>query len=314
MRYAIISDIHANFHALQAVHEDVLRQRAADSSVAIQYWFLGDLIGYGSDPISCIRWLKVTSRIGDRWVPGNHDEWLVRPNSVTSDAYESLSRHREILWQEENNRLREWFVSEVDRSLGSPEAEEEPRSMAVETCGDLTVVFTHASVLPSLRRMTYLYAWEKQKLESEFNAFRTTLPDESGTKLLLCGHTHFPMWVREDENGRPRLHSISYGRPLPLGEGRIILNPGSVGQPRDGDARAAYAILDTREKTVEFRRVRYDVVQAVADLRNLHYPSSLADRLLNADGKEHLQQYLEVYRRPRWDLEAIYDNEKEINS
>ena len=84
MRYAIITDIHANFHALQAVHEDVLALRASDPVNPINYWFLGDLIGYGPDPISCIRWLKSTSRVAERWVPGNHDEWLVRPNGVTS--------------------------------------------------------------------------------------------------------------------------------------------------------------------------------------------------------------------------------------
>ena len=294
MRYAILTDIHANSHALQAVADDVRHQEGE-----IRYWFLGDLIGYGPDPIGCLRWLKYTARIGTRWVPGNHDEWLVNPSAVTADAKESLEKHRDVLTDPNHSEWYDWFAGQVTQTM-------EQRSLVIENSDDMTIAFTHASIVPSLRRATYLYPWEKLKLEAEFRAIQQTLTDETATKVLFHGHTHFPIWAVW-ENERVKLRPIAFNRPLPLGKGTFIINPGSVGQPRDGDSRAAYLLFDPEAKTVEFRRVVYAIHEATDALRSQGYSPRLAYRLETGDGFELVQSYRrQAYRRP-YDLEPIED-------
>jgi diadenosine tetraphosphatase ApaH/serine/threonine PP2A family protein phosphatase len=309
MRYAIITDVHANYAALEAVDQDVRALRELDMSRSIAYWFLGDLVGYGPRPVECIRWLKETARIDGRWVPGNHDEYLVRrdPN-VTGDAKASLGRHEEILGETENRELHEWFTDEVRRATELIDGgNEEVRSLVIERHGELTAVFVHGSVSSMGRRDTYLTPWnEKNLVSAEFGLLEEMVDKSMGPVVLFCGHTHYPMWVRPGDDGRPRLQSIRYFRPFPLGEGLMIINPGSVGQPRDGDTRAAYLIFDTVARTVEFRRVVYPIQEALEDLRgDWAYPQTLADRLETADGMAELQLFNSVYQRPKWDLEAV---------
>ncbi len=298
MFYAVLTDIHANYQALTAVSKDV-KQLRAQRNVPIQYWFLGDLIGYGPDPVSCIRWLKLEANIGRRWVPGNHDEWLVDPSNVSGDARASLTRNRETLSQRDNLRWRDWFAEEVRQAIT-----EEARSLVVEELEELTAVFVHASVSPSLRRRTNLFPWLQQIVETEFLALSKEVNGQADTTVLFAGHTHFPMWATQIKSGVD-LRSIAYERSLPLPTGISLINPGSVGQPRDSDVRAAYAILDTEVKTIEFRRVEYDVAATAAELRENGYPESLAKRLETGDGRAELQHFNTVYKKPEWDLQAI---------
>jgi len=299
MRYAVLSDIHANYQALQAVDEDVRHLRAQDLERKPAYWFLGDLIGYGPDPVGCVRWLKSSAQIDGRWVPGNHDEWLIRPSQVSEEAQASLGKHRQILARLEYAGLHEWFCQELNAAIN-----EESRSLVQEQYEQGTAVFTHASVMKTLRRNTNLYPWKTYLLREEFDRLQIEVGTEDRPTVLFCGHTHYPMWVRLRE-GKLWLESIRYFDPLPLGEGLMIINPGSVGQPRDGDTRAGYAIFDPDNWTIEFRRVPYPVHESIALLYDQGYPESLAERLLNANGRAELQHYLTVYRRPQWDLEAI---------
>ncbi|MCB8924076.1 MAG: metallophosphoesterase family protein [Ardenticatenaceae bacterium] len=299
MRYAIVTDIHANYAALKAVDEEVRQLRTKAVEHKLLYWFLGDLIGYGPDPIGCLRWLKNSARINDRWVPGNHDEWLIRPSQVSSDAWGSLTKHKELLSRPEHAGLNEWFQNELETAVS-----DEVRTLVYETYEQGQAVFIHASVMKTLRRTTYLYPWKDYLLREEFDRLRTIVGEKHEPTVLFCGHTHYPMWVRQ-RNGRTWFESIRYFEPLPLGEGWMIINPGSVGQPRDGDTRAAYAIFDPENWTIEFRRVEYPVYESVAALRDQGYPESLAERLLSADGRADLQNYYAIYRRPQWDLEAI---------
>lgn len=299
MRYVILSDIHANYPALKAVDDAVRQLRTKDSERKLLYWFLGDLIGYGPDPIGCLRWLKSSARIENRWVPGNHDEWLVRPSQVQPEAHASLSKHQELLAHPEYAGLNAWFRHELETAL-----EEDARTLAQESYQRGRAVFVHASVMKPLRRTTNLYPWQTYLLREEFDRLQALVGAENEPTVLFCGHTHYPMWVRQ-HNGGIRLESIRYFEPLPLGEGWMVINPGSVGQPRDGDTRAAYAIFDPENWTIEFCRVEYPLYESVAALRDQGYPESLAERLLSADGRSELQQYTAVYRRPQWDLEAI---------
>jgi hypothetical protein len=116
------------------------------------------------------------------------------------------------------------------------------------------------------------------------------------------------MWVKSLKLEKKFL-PIAYGRPVAIEPGLHILNPGSVGQPRDGDVRASYLLFDPENKTVEFRRVAYDTNRVVQQLQTEGYMSSLADRLSTADGREELQRYQKIYRRPQWDLEVVTKEE-----
>jgi predicted phosphodiesterase len=293
MRYAIITDIHANYGALQAVDDDVRRLRTQGNET-IAYWFLGDLIGYGPDPVECIKWLKNSADIDERWVPGNHDEWLLLPTKVSDDAWTSLYKHQLAL-QEPKNRLYEsWFKGEVQKAI-----QEEARSLGCIDGEGLEALFVHASLQLSQRRMLYLHPWKKHLISDIFGLLGREYHTQP-TTVLFCGHTHYPMWFHDRE-----LQPLAYGKRLPLAEGIHIINPGSVGQPRDGDPRAAYLLFDPKEKTVEFRRVVYEVTAVVDRLLNNGYPQSLADRVQTANGKGDLQEFHTVYQRPQWDLDVV---------
>ena len=306
MRYAIITDVHANYAALRAVDNDVRRLRAV-SDEPIDYWFLGDLVGYGPQPVECVRWLRYTARLDARWVAGNHDEWLVLPDeTIHEDALASLRRHQALLNQPENEELGTWFRDEVSSTLQAPINAQEPRSLVAESWDGLTALFVHGSSVLGMRRVTYLYPWETMRLADEFQRLAKRDEAREGTLVLFCGHTHYPMWARHTPTGDVRLQSIKYRQPTLLGDGLMIINPGSVGQPRDGDPRAAYLLFDPAAKTVEFRRVEYEVEEAVAALESdAHFPSSLSARLRSANGGLNGQDFARIYRRPEWDLEAV---------
>ncbi|HRQ41830.1 MAG TPA: metallophosphoesterase family protein [Chloroflexota bacterium] len=293
MRYAIITDIHANFGALQAVDNDVRRLRTQGNETIV-YWFLGDLIGYGPDPVECIKWLKNSADIGERWLPGNHDEWLLSQTKVSDDAWMSLSKHQQIL-QEPKNRLYErWFKEEVQKAVN-----EEARSLGKVHGKGVDAYFVHASLQLSQRRMLYLHPWKKHLIGDIFGLLGREYHTQP-TTVLFCGHTHYPMWFHDRQ-----LQPLAYGKRLPLVDGIHIINPGSVGQPRDGDPRAAYLLFDPEARTVEFRRVVYEVTAVADRLLDNGYPQSLADRVQTADGKGDLQEFYTVYQRPQWDLDVV---------
>ncbi len=295
MRYAIITDIHANYGALQAVDKDVRRLRTHHNET-IAYWFLGDLIGYGPEPVACINWLKSKAKIGKRWIPGNHDEWLLQQTKVSEEAWTSLSKHLEILEEPKNSISGTWFKNEVADAI-----RDENRSLVQEEWPQtgITALFVHAAMQRTQRRMDYLSPWKKEKISDTFDLIQNEYASEP-TTVLFCGHTHYPMWFHEKQ-----LQPLAYERPLSLKKGIHIINPGSVGQPRDGDPRSAYLLFDPKQKEVEFRRVEYKVTAVYDQLLNNGYMQSLADRLLTADGRGDLQEFYTVYKRPLWDLDVV---------
>lgn len=310
-RYAIVTDIHANWHALKAIVEDVADVNSGNLDNPYRFWFLGDIIGYGPHPIECLYWLRYKSQIGDRWVPGNHDAWLISPDGVSSDAYESLTRHRDLLAEDGQAELRGWFQMELHRAMGAAQVDEEvgndnkePRSLVREPAGDWTLLFVHASLFGT-RRRTYLNPWETGQLSLEFGRIEKEV-GENANAVLFCGHAHYPLFARRlpDQDERVALQSIRYFTRLDVQPGLTIINPGSAGQPRDGDPRAAYALFDAGSMTIEYRRVEYDVSKSIAALEEKNYSNSLSERLRTGDGRSEFASYLSVYRRPRWDLEA----------
>lgn len=324
MRYAIVSDIHANITALTAVEMNLQRLRRRWGA-EIEPWCLGDLVGYGptKQAVRCVEWLR-GQVAGEHWVAGNHDEWLVAPgSSVSLEAKTTLTAQRARLQRPENEDLWEWFQAEVkNRTASHPETGREIESLRFEHFPEhsLTLAFTHAAVSPLVRRATYLYPWLKSQLQAELEylpglwqeARENAAHQHSETLVLFCGHTHYPMLAHW--NGELRLHSIRYNQPVKLGAGWWAINPGSVGQPRDGDPRAAFALWDTQEQTVEFCRIDYDTDSVSAELeQDPLAPAAggaferLANRIRTADGGADLALYRNIYRRPAWDLESLPD-------
>ncbi|BAD84856.1 metallophosphoesterase, calcineurin superfamily [Thermococcus kodakarensis KOD1] len=231
MLIALISDIHSNWEALQAVWKEV---KHADTILC-----MGDLVGYGASPNEVVEFVR--KQMGKRTflcVRGNHDnavafgaDWGFNPY-----AREAVRWHQWVMKSENIEFLRRLPV----------------RQLFTDDAGR-TYLLIHGS--PRAPLDEYLFPWLP---ESEFRAVLTYIRQDD----LLVGHTHIPM--------------------LKVIEGRRIINPGSVGQPRDGDWRASYAIIDTSEEppeNVEFHRVEYDVEEAARKIIEEGLPRFLANRL-----------------------------------
>jgi predicted phosphodiesterase len=239
MRVLVISDIHANLEALEAV--------LADAGSWDALWFLGDLVGYGPDPVACIDRLQVLAAVA---LAGNHD-WGVL-GRIPLHTFNPAAR-RVLEWTREQLPPRQ-----IEYLMGlPPQTEREGFTL------------THGS--PRAPIWEYILdpytAWENLQ----------ALP----TRIGLFGHTHVAIAYHAPDREKPRLHILEprHDEPIDLASGWWLLNPGSVGQPRDGDPRAAYAILDLEAMTWTFRRVPYPIAETQAKMRRLGFPSFLIERL-----------------------------------
>jgi predicted phosphodiesterase len=236
MRIAVLSDIHSNLAALEAVREDL--------PVVDETWVLGDIVGYGPQPNEVIRLLQ---QMGVRSVLGNHDGaaiGTVDANDFNPDARTAI----------------EWTAGQLD-----PNARAYLATLPeVRVSGDVTAV--HGSP----REPVWEYITSTAIAAASLGYFETW--------LCLFGHTHLPAIFRATD-GRVELVAARPGDPVRLDARRALINPGSVGQPRDGISESAYAILDDREATAEFRRVAYDIGRTQRLIREADLPSRLAERL-----------------------------------
>ena len=239
MRVAVLSDIHGNLHALDAVLESV----AADAPDAV--WCLGDLVGYGPRPNRCC---TLVAERADVCLIGNHDLGVLGRldlDDFSPDAAVSARWTAEVL-EEEPRRFLE--------SL-------EPQSRQ----GD--VALYHASA----RDPVWEYVLTPVAALASFSS--------SEARILLVGHSHIALafalvdWT---------LETIIAPADMELdlsGDGRWIVNPGSVGQPRNGDPRACYMLLDLDAGRVDYRRVEYPVERTQMEIRERGLPEPLAERL-----------------------------------
>ena len=236
MRVTVLSDIHANLPALEAVLE------AVGPSEAI--WVLGDTVGYGPYPDEVVARLRRESATG---VQGNHDAAVL--GTLDAGAFNEDARLA-VEWTAERigTTARRWLAA-------LPQRGEE---------ADFTLV--HGSP----RDPYWEYVYTVPVARRNFAAFET--------RHCLVGHTHVPTAFRDDE-GRTEMFAPSDGSQMHLDERRCILNPGSVGQPRDGDPRACAMILDTTAGAVEWRRVAYPVERTQARMRRAGLPDRLVSRL-----------------------------------
>jgi len=244
MRYLIISDIHSNLAAFEAV--------LADAGSFDKVWCLGDVVGYGPDPNECVEQLRDLPHV---CVVGNHD-WATLGNMDTED------------FNPDAKKACHWTREQL-----SPSSLEYlatlPKSLVEE---DVTLV--HGSP----RHPVWEYVLYPSIAEVNFEYF--------DTRLCFVGHTHVPIiYRRRPENPDQACDTVmpSLDDPLVLGEERLIINPGSVGQPRDGDPRASYAIFDSDRKrsglTLEYRRISYPIEDTQARMVEKGLPVRLIIRL-----------------------------------
>ncbi len=242
MRLLIISDIHANLTAFETVLEDA-------GNDWDQIWCLGDVIGYGPDPNACVELLQQYNHVS---LSGNHDWAVLDKLDITTFNNEA---RRAITWtqaQLENDPY-EYLEGLPPMAVAPPH-------------------FTLAHASP--RHPVWEYILEPIVAEINFEYFNTP--------FCLVGHTHTP--VIYEKNGKEvATHTPIYDEPLSLEEhfngNRLIINPGSVGQPRDSDPRAAYAMLDLENLTWEYRRVPYDIGATQKRMREHQLPERLVMRL-----------------------------------
>jgi putative phosphoesterase len=237
LRYAIISDIHANVEALNAVLPKI-DELGVDKIVC-----LGDVVGYNASPNECVEVIR------EREIPcilGNHDAvacGLEEPWGFNPIALQAAMWTRNAL----NTKSLEWL-----RSL--------PDTLEFES-----FVAVHGAPLD---RNTYLFTWE------DVIPYLAYL-EEKDYDLCMFGHTHSPGIFSTDG-----VYTVDDDDKFQLGEGkRFFINPGSVGQPRDGDPRAAFGLLDMEKREFEQVRIAYPVDKAANRVVDAGLPHFLAERL-----------------------------------
>jgi len=246
MKYAIISDIHANLEALEAVIADA--KPHADEFVC-----LGDIVGYNANPIECIH---IIQKLCPVTVIGNHDLAAVglRPyDDFNPYAQEAI----------------DWTKEQLSR-------------------GDLTYLAGLPMNAPFGAKQNYMaahgsprhtdeYLFQAPRIQSNFTYMQDEAPN-----VLCCfvGHTHVPVIWECTSDGILLMVEKIDTETVPLDEtSTYIINPGSVGQPRNGDPNSSYLILDDEAKTITFRSVPYDIFAAQNKIFDAMLPLPLAERL-----------------------------------
>ncbi len=239
MKVAVISDIHANRQAFEATLE------AVAASDAAELWCLGDLVGYGGDPDACVELAREHAAV---CLAGNHDL------AVTGEiSLEEFSRGASLAAQ----WTREVMAPANVEFLASlkPEGREGPMGLYHASPRDPVWEYVLSTLLAEL------------------------CLDRQEHRVCLVGHSHVALsFVRPEgelATGEPRRE----GTFLDIAQGEWLLNPGSVGQPRDGDPRASWMLLDLDGLTASFKRTDYDISGAAAAIRAARLPDSLAERL-----------------------------------
>jgi diadenosine tetraphosphatase ApaH/serine/threonine PP2A family protein phosphatase len=236
MRVAVLSDIHSNIVALDAV-----LSHAGDVDAI---WHLGDVVGYGPEPDAVVARLSEREATGVR---GNHDAAAIGGFEIewfNPEARAAAEWTRETI----ASKTLAWLTAQPER----------------RTIDDMLLV--HGSPRDPLRE----YVTDREAASDNMHL--------QETQHALHGHTHVPVaWMATPD--RVALVQGRDGGAIELGAHRSLINPGSVGQPRDGDPRAAYLILDREVGRVTWHRVAYDIAGVQAAMRSIGLPERLAARL-----------------------------------
>jgi predicted phosphodiesterase len=236
MRIAVLSDIHSNLVALDAV--------LAALGPVDAIWQLGDVVGYGPEPDRVVARLIEVGAVGVR---GNHDSAAVggeEAQHFNVDARTAIEWTRRVI---------------------------RPATVAyLEALPELLLEADFTLVHGSPRSPIWEYVTSTPVARANLAAIATT--------YCLHGHTHVPTVFRDDD-GAIELIAPRDGSSLTLDHRGVLLNPGSVGQPRDGDRDASYLVIDTDQAAVTWHRVAYDIAATQAAMRRVDLPRRLIDRL-----------------------------------
>jgi diadenosine tetraphosphatase ApaH/serine/threonine PP2A family protein phosphatase len=244
-RTLIVSDVHANLVALEAVLRDAERDGPADA-----VWSLGDCVGYGPQPGECIARLRGFEAA---MVAGNHER--AATGAIGTEDFNPAAAAAAQWTKARLTPDERAFLDELPEVI-APISE------------DFTLV--HGT----LRRPIWEYLYESEAALGHLALQQTPFG--------LVGHTHVPMLVVEDRTSFDgcQLFRLADGEKVDLDPNvRIVLNPGSVGQPRDGDPRASYALIDTESNVITLHRVEYDIAATQKLMAQEDLPRWLIERL-----------------------------------
>lgn len=236
MKYAIISDIHANLEALKATLQEI-DKLGADKIIC-----LGDIVGYGANPNECvenIRQRKIDSIIG------NHD--AVACGKTEPDNFNPVAREAALWTRSSLTKENREFLSEL------------PESREIENF--LTV---HGAISNPDH-----YIFSTYDALIEFNLMRKQ-------SVCLFGHTHVRTYYMFQNDSSTSHHDYEFKIDP---KAKYLINPGSIGQPRDRDPRASFLVYDTEKGTVKFTRLEYDISSAQRKIIEAGLDRRLADRL-----------------------------------
>jgi predicted phosphodiesterase len=240
VKYGVFSDVHGNYEALRAVLA-FYRKNGVENFVCC-----GDVVGYGPQPLECAEEIRALKNL--HIVMGNHDA--------------AAAGKMELKWFNPNAA---WAIEFARRQLTGAAMDFLSRLPERLETADFTVV--HGS--PRKPLTEYLLS------ETQFS------DNIKHVKVFPCfiGHSHMPLYFREGDKGIPETDFLRPVVKVSAAGGPVILNPGSVGQPRDGDPRAACAIYDSETKYFELYRVFYDVDATQRLMSGLKMPAILSERL-----------------------------------
>ena len=242
MRALLLSDLHSNAEALRAVMARV-RRKKYDRVIC-----LGDFVGYGAQPNQVLDVMR-TMRASKLYIRGNHDR--VAAGIEDGIGFNNVAKHA-ALWTRDH-------LSSPNRNF--------LKNLPLGPVIHEDVVLCHGSPHD-----------EDEYVFNEVHAAQV-FTMQAGD-VILYGHTHLPAVFTADARGRVRGYLVRDEATIKLEPGvRYLINPGSVGQPRDRDIRASFAIIDTKRRTVQFLRVSYDIEKTQTAILKAGLPRILADRL-----------------------------------
>ena len=256
MRILLVSDIHSNIVALDAVLAHASRGHGYSAM-----WVLGDIVGYGPAPNECVERL---ASVGAEAISGNHDlacSGVVGLETLSGPASTAAAWTR-----------RQLTPGNVEKLASLP---------ATRAVGEFTLV--HGSPRDPARE----YLLTAEQAAASMSAL--------ATRHCLMGHSHRQLLFRFNSSGTEVPSGFAVDAAIEIGQDRVFINPGSVGQSRDGDWRTAYALLDTERFTVSFHRCEYDRARVAEQMRSAGLPGVLINRMMTGrrrTGSERMRRVL----------------------
>ena len=237
LKALLLADVHSNLEALEAIF--------ADCGHFDRIWCMGDVVGYGPNPVQCLEVLRSHDL---HCVAGNHDAAVAGVLSVDDFNYAAA-----------------WAAQWTTSQLGQDDLQYlRALPLSLEE-GAFTLV--HGS----LRSPLWEYLVSTETASASLALLQTT--------YCLVGHSHLPFICREQPGRTPEFCEFPEKHPVPLTYERWVINPGGVGQPRDHDPRSSYAIYDSDAGSIERRRVVYDIAKTQRKMELAGLPEPLIHRL-----------------------------------